>query len=90
MKNRAEEFARMIANRAVNDEYIEDGGFIKDWLYDDILNALQAHGVYEYNAGLEAAAHSLEVFDQYPKTAHSLKAKFAERIRALRKTLRVE
>jgi len=36
LEKRAEE----IAKKAVGDDYIEDGGYIRDWLYADILKAL--------------------------------------------------
>jgi hypothetical protein len=33
--------ARQIGDKAVSEDYIEDGGYIKDWLVQDIAQTLQ-------------------------------------------------
>lgn len=33
--------AEKIGKKAVSDEYVEDGGYIRDWLVDDIEKAIQ-------------------------------------------------
>ena len=38
----AEEVAKEIGKKAVSDDYIEDGGYIRDWLVNDIAQALTA------------------------------------------------
>ena len=40
MNPRDLEKADEIGKKAVSDDYIEDGGYIRDWLADDILAAL--------------------------------------------------
>jgi hypothetical protein len=55
LEQRAEE----IAKKAVSDDYIEDGGYIRDWLYDDILAALRQTREEAYHQGFYEGTEKL-------------------------------
>ncbi len=38
----ARERAKRIGKKAVSDDYVEDGGYILDWLVNDIVEALES------------------------------------------------
>ena len=39
-----EQIAKAIGRKAVSDDYVEDGGYIRDWLVNDIAQAIRAYG----------------------------------------------
>jgi hypothetical protein len=74
-----EKRARKIADKAVSDNYIEDGGYIKDWLYSDLLEALRQ--IRE--EALEEAAKIAEAHDSSACEIHFCAPHITRAIRAL-------
>jgi hypothetical protein len=60
----AREMAEKLGKKAVSDDYIEDGGYIRDWLVDDIEQALTQFAEAQAMAGKLYGPSVLETIEK--------------------------